>query len=89
MTYGRRVPPTTTQRKNDKEDFQPVITTNFKETVSPHFFTFDNKELYVSSNRGRDKSAIYKFDLSSAKETDLIFEHNQVDVYGLMRSKKR
>jgi len=76
-------------RENESEDFKNILTTNFKESVSPLYFTFDNKELYVSSNRGRDKSAIYKFDLNTSKEGELIFEHDEVDVYGLMRSKKR
>ncbi|MAV58833.1 MAG: S9 family peptidase [Candidatus Marinimicrobia bacterium] len=76
-------------RKKESDPFLPILTTNFKVSVSPLFFTFDNKELYVSSNRNRDKSAIYKFDLNTAKETDLIFEHDEVDVSGLIRSKKR
>jgi len=76
-------------RENENDDFKSILTTNFKESVSPLFFTFDNKELYVSSNRGRDKSAIFKFDLETAKEGELIFEHDEVDVYGLMSSKKR
>ena len=49
-------------RDNEKDDFQEILTTNFKESVSPLFFTFDNNEIYVSSNRHRDKSSIYKFD---------------------------
>ena len=76
-------------REKESDDFLPILTTNFKVSVSPLFFTFDNKELYVSSNRNRDKSAIYKFNLNTAKETDLIFEHDEVDVSGLIRSKKR
>ncbi|MDB4859498.1 S9 family peptidase [Candidatus Marinimicrobia bacterium] len=76
-------------RDSEKDDFKEILTTNFKESVSPLFFTFDNKELYVSSNRHRDKSSIYKFDLQKGFETDLIFEHPDVDVYSLMRSKKR
>jgi len=76
-------------RENETEDFKPILTTNFKESVSPLYFTFDNQELYVASNRGRDKSAIFKFDLGTAKEGELIFENDEVDVYGLMRSKKR
>ena len=57
--------------------------------MSPLYFTFDDKELYVSSNRYNDKSSIYKFDLSEGKETDLIYQHPEVDVYNLMRSTKR
>jgi len=76
-------------REDETKEFTSILTTNFKESVSPLFFTFDNSELYVSSNRGRDKSAIYTFNLETAKEDKLIFEHPEVDVYSLMRSKKR
>jgi dipeptidyl aminopeptidase/acylaminoacyl peptidase len=76
-------------RKDENSEFKEILKTNFKESVSPLFFTFDNKELYVSSNRHGDKSAIYKFDLDKGVETDLIFEHQEVDVYNLMKSKKR
>ena len=76
-------------RENESDEFKSILTTNFKETVAPLYFTFDNKELYVASNRGRDKTAIFKFDLNTAKEGKLIFENSEVDVYGLMRSKKR
>ena len=72
-----------------QKSLKSILTTNFKESVNPLFFTFDNNELYVSSNRGRDKSAIYTFDLKTGKENKLIFEHPDVDVYNLMRSKKR
>ena len=76
-------------RESEKDNFKTILTTNFKESIDPLCFTFDNKELYVSSNRGRDKSAIFKFNLKTSEETDLIFEHMDVDVSGLMRSKKR
>ena len=76
-------------RDNDSSPFKTVLTTNFKETVSPTFFTFDNKYVYASSNLNRDKSAIVKFDIAQGKEMELIFEHPEVDVYNLGYSKKR
>jgi dipeptidyl aminopeptidase/acylaminoacyl peptidase len=76
-------------RETESEEFKSILTTNFKETVYPLCFTFDNRELYVASNRERDKTAIFKFDLNTAKEGELIFEHDEVDVSGLIRSKKR
>ena len=45
--------------------------------------------MYVASNRGRDKAAIFEFNIDKAKEGELIFEHDQVDVSGLVYSKKR
>src|SRR4029077_419213 len=53
------------------------------------FFTFDDKQLYVSSNRGRDKSAIAVLDLETGKEATPLFEHPEVDVMGLDYSHKR
>ena len=76
-------------REKEEDAFKPILTTNFKETVAPLFFTFDNKRLYVTSNRGRDKLAIFEFDPITAKEGKLIGEHADVDVSGLNFSRKR
>ena len=76
-------------RDKEDEQFRPLLTTNFKETVQPLFFTFDNTALYVSSNRGRDKSAIFVFDPKTATEGRLIFDHPDVDVSQLAYSRKR
>ena len=76
-------------RDSESDNFKPILTTDFKVSVTPLFFTFDNKNLYVVSNRGRDKAAIFEFNIDKAKEGELIFEHDQVDVSGLMYSKKR
>ena len=76
-------------RDSESDNFKPILTTDFKVSVSPLFFTFDNKNLYVASNRGRDKAAIFEFNIDKAKEGELIFEHDQVDVSGLVYSKKR
>jgi dipeptidyl aminopeptidase/acylaminoacyl peptidase len=76
-------------RKTEQDPFKTVITTNFKESFSPQFFTFDNRNLYGVSNIGRDKAAVVEFDLESGKEVKTIFERSDVDVSGLSYSKKR
>jgi dipeptidyl aminopeptidase/acylaminoacyl peptidase len=76
-------------RDTEKDDFQAMITTSFKETLNPLFFTFDNKNLYVASNIGRDKEAIYEYDVQNKKNIKLLYEHPDVDVNSLMRSDKR
>jgi dipeptidyl aminopeptidase/acylaminoacyl peptidase len=76
-------------RETEKDDWQVIMTTNFKESLSPLFFTFDNKNIYASSNLGRDKSAIVLFDLKEKKEVEVLYEHPEVDVYGLNYSDKR
>ncbi len=76
-------------RKTEKDVFKTIITTNFKDAISPLFFTFDNKFLYVSSNINRDKRAIYKYDIEKGKHLDLIYENKDVDVSTLLSSDKR
>jgi dipeptidyl aminopeptidase/acylaminoacyl peptidase len=76
-------------RQNENDAWKTVITTNFKESFTPQFFTFDNKALYGVSNIGRDKSAIVEFDPETGKETKIVFEQPEVDVSGLNYSRKR
>ena len=76
-------------RDKESDEFKLILTTDFKVSIAPLFFTLYNKNLFVASNRGRYKTAIFEFDLSKSKEGRLIFEHNEVDVSGLMFSRKR
>jgi len=76
-------------RASEDDEFAPILTTNFKESVAPLFFTFDNKQLYVASNRGRDKTALFVFDPATAQEGELLVESPEVDVEGLTYSRKR
>ena len=76
-------------RENEKDTFKVILTTNFKESFSPQFFTFDNKNLYAASNLGRDKVAIVKFDLATAKELEMIYENPEVDLDGIAYSRLR
>lgn len=69
--------------------FKTVLTTSFRDSFSPLFFTFDNKSLYAASNLGRDKQAIVLVDPATAKEQKLLFEHPDVDVDSLSFSHKR
>jgi len=76
-------------RPDEKAPFKKVLSTNFRERVTPEFYTFDNKEIYATSNIGRDKVAIVKIDPATAKETGTIYENPEVDVDSLAFSKKR
>ena len=40
-------------RDSEDQEFKPLITTSFKETLAPLFFTFDNKNVYMASNIGQ------------------------------------
>ncbi len=76
-------------RETEKDKFRTVITTNFKETLNPVLFTFDNKNLYALSNLGRDKTALVEFDPLTGKEVNVIYENPDVDVDDFDYSRKR
>ncbi len=76
-------------RETEDAPFKEVLTTNFKESLSPLFFTFDNKYIYAASNIGRDKTAIVKYDIANAKEIEELYSNPEVDVSELHYSHKR
>ena len=78
-------------RAKEEDPFTDILTTNFKENVSPLFFDFENDHLlYVSSNLGRDKNVIIQFDLNTGQETgDILFAHDEVDVSSMSYSRLR
>ncbi|MBK8488445.1 MAG: S9 family peptidase [Chitinophagales bacterium] len=76
-------------RKNGSATFENILTTNFKEGIMPVFFDFDNKQVYALSNLNRDKMAVVLFDPETAKETEVLFEHDAVDISGIYYSSKR
>ena len=76
-------------RETEQEKFQKIIQHNFKDDFKPYFFTFDNQNLYASSNLNRDKSSVVVFDPKQKKEQSVLFSHPKVDVNKLFYSKKR
>jgi dipeptidyl aminopeptidase/acylaminoacyl peptidase len=58
--------------------------------LSPIAFDFDNTTLYVASNIGRDKMAIYKYDTKTKKLGALVYEHPLIDLSsGLLFSSEK
>lgn len=76
-------------REKESNAFKPIVTTNFRESVSVVGWTADNKQMYVASNRGRDKTALFEFDPKTAKEGKLIFDHPIADISSLGWSRAR
>ena len=76
-------------RDTEQQEWTTVATYDFKEYARPCMFTPDNKSLYVASNLGRDKTAIYEYDVHTAQPTRLIFEHPEADVEHALYSRKR
>jgi len=76
-------------RETEKDPFKPVLTTSFKETLNPLFFTFDNRHVYAVSNLGRDKSAAVIFDIRNGREMEMLYENPDYDVQNIAYSRKR
>jgi dipeptidyl aminopeptidase/acylaminoacyl peptidase len=76
-------------RATEKDPFKPVIETNFRESVGPQLFTYDNKHLIATSNIGRDKAALVELDPATGKELKLLYENPDVDVEGAIASEAR
>jgi dipeptidyl aminopeptidase/acylaminoacyl peptidase len=76
-------------RKTEQAPWKTILTTNFKESFDPQFFSFDNQHLFGVSNIGRDKAAAIEFDPETGKEVRVVYENPDVDVGGLSYSRKR
>lgn len=76
-------------RKSKNENFEIKLTTDFRDSLVPLFFTFDNKMIYALSNIGRNTSAVVKYDIENAAETEVLYENPDVDASGLFYSRKR
>ena len=77
-------------RPTENDEFKEVITTNFRQTLTPLFFEFDNGDIvYALSDLSRDKQAIVRYDLNDKKELEVIFVDDEVDAGGLHYSDKR
>lgn len=76
-------------RETEADEWESVLTTSFKDNVSPEFFTFDNKNVIATSNLVRDKSVVVEFDIANGKEVKVLYENPDYDVSSVSYSKKR
>ncbi len=76
-------------RADEKSEFKPLITTDFKTEVEVAAFSADNQRLYAISNRGRDKKTLVLIDPRSPDQERVVFERNDVDLGGAVWSRLR
>jgi dipeptidyl aminopeptidase/acylaminoacyl peptidase len=74
-------------RENNKGEFKPVISNNFKNTLKPLGFTNQKNHIYALSNINRDKLALVDFDCSTGKEIKVIYENPEADILDVIYSK--
>ncbi|MGZ5033176.1 MAG: prolyl oligopeptidase family serine peptidase [Usitatibacter sp.] len=71
-------------RDDDKSPWQKLMEweagIDSVDSIVPLAFDEDNKNLYVSSNVGRDRAAIFKYDPRAKKLGEVVFEHPLVDL---------
>lgn len=75
-------------RDTEEEEFRPVHTSNFKERLSFNVFTADNKEVYASSNIGRDKTALVRMNPATCEEIEELYTNDKYDLGGVNWSDK-
>jgi len=78
-------------RATEEAPFETVVKTNFKESLDPLLFDFDDGDVvFCLSNIGRDRSEIIRYDFARNQEVgEPIFTHPEVDAGSLMYSRKR
>ncbi|HEY9460997.1 MAG TPA: S9 family peptidase [Paralcaligenes sp.] len=76
-------------RDDENQAFRPIITTDFRTTVSPEFFTFDNRRFYALSNRSRDCLALVTIDPVAPDREHVVFSADHVDLDGAEYSRLR
>ena len=76
-------------REHEAEEFRPVLTTNFKESVDFMEFTPDNRLVYAATNLGRDKVALVLMNPATCEELEQLYAHDQYDVSSISYSRKR
>ena len=71
-------------RDSEKDEFKPFIEFEAGEQVMPLTFSKDNKHIYATSNKGRDKVEVVKYDLEGKEE--VVMSNPEVDVTGVLYS---
>ena len=81
-------------KNQETGDWEEIVRTRYDEhSFRPVAITGDGESGYVSSNitpdgAPRDKAAIYKYNFKTREMGELVYEHPEVDVTGVMVSEK-
>ncbi len=68
-------------RDNEDEPFKPVITNNFKTTLTPIAFAENKRNIiYAISNVNRDKNALVELDCNTGEEKSVLFSNDTLNV---------
>lgn len=76
-------------RNSDKDKFVPLLSTSFKESFTPSSFDKNNKNIYVLTNIGRDKTVLIEYDPAIKKEVKEIYANNDYDLNAVNYDRKK
>jgi dipeptidyl aminopeptidase/acylaminoacyl peptidase len=76
-------------RESEDDEWSVLSEHDFKETLTPVGFSFDDRLLWAASNVGRDKTAIVEIDPETGGTVRVLFERSDVDVSRLLTSRQR
>jgi len=76
-------------REKETDAFKQIKTYDFRTTVAPIFFTFDNKNVYALSNENNDKTALIIMDPRTGKQIEQLYVNPDFDIDGVEYSEKR
>lgn len=77
-------------RSGEDDEFRVIRESNALEAdILPLGFAYDNRTMYVLSNIGHNKAALYTYDPEKNELEDLLFAHDKVDVNGVLMSHER
>lgn len=77
-------------RADEKQDFSPLIKTDFRTSVTPLFFHEDNQRFFALSNRGRDTASLVLIDPAApdVEEVVLSVDGHDIDTASFSRLRK-
>lgn len=82
-------------RQDESKPFEKLLSADFKNTLTPLMFSYDNKNIYMLTTLGtpdgkeHDTAALYVYDPEQRRFGAELFSHPDVDVSGLLASRKR
>ncbi len=76
-------------RETEEDEFLPVLTTDFRETVGFVSFTPDDSLVYALSNVGRDKMALVLMDPATGEEIEELYSNDTYDLANVWCSEAR
>jgi dipeptidyl aminopeptidase/acylaminoacyl peptidase len=75
-------------RADEKSPWKPIIETDYRTEVWPVAFSADDRRIYATSNRGRDRKALVLIDPARPDAEEVVFAPDDVDAAAPVWSRK-